>query len=284
MTLQIKEALENAIPENFVLEPEYTKYIWKGPKTIKEDGTFQQQEYRLVDCTEEQLVSFLKHANQMLENKDVKNPGRFKVRKEIFLQIHKCNAELFIREQVGRGITRFNFISIIREYLHNNQITLSDLKGSTLKDIIQNDLYEYSNVPVDVVMETCLDKSGVFNKQHLTTTFILKQGVWLTHEEYQEHINHIKGKNKKQVEEYLKLILGVNPKHNLRITSSGLSLSEMKEALAIKEMKYSMMSSEKLRILRDKLLFVLLKDVDDHINQWTILISNIEEVLSKRKQ
>jgi hypothetical protein len=284
MSLQMQEALEKVITSEFMVEPDFTKYLWKGPKTINPDGTVHQEEYKLIECTEAQLLGFLKHAVQMLENKDMKNPGRFKVRKEIFTQIHKCNAELFIREQINRSVTRFNFLSIIREYLHANNITQTDLKGLTLKDIIKNDLYEYADIPVDIVIEACLDKAGLFNKQHLTTTFVLKQGVWLTHEEYQEHIDSIKGKAKKQVEEYLKLTLGVNPKHNLRITSSGLTLAEMKEALAVKEVKYSAMGGEKLRILRDKLLFALLKDVDDHINQWNNLIANIEEVLNYKRQ
>ena len=273
---KLTTAIENAA---FVPAPEIMNYIWKGPKIIQNDGTIKQEQYKLIDCSKEQLVGFLNHCYEMLYNKDNKNPGRIKVKTEVYQQIFKCNAELFVRAQIANGITRFNFLAIIRRHLNDNSLSINDLKGLTLKDIISNELYEYGDIPVEVVMDSCLDKSGLFSRQHITTTFILKQGLWLTNEQYKEHEAYIKNKTKKDIEEYFKKVLGVNKKHNLKIVSTGLNLAEMKEALSIKDVKYSLMGTEKLKILRDKLLFVLLKDIDNHIEQWQNLIGKIQAII-----
>lgn len=272
----LSEAIEKA---DYKPIPDLVNYVWKGPKTIAADGTIEQEQYKLIDCSKEQLVGFLNHCYEMLYNKDNKNPGRMKVKTEVYQQIFKCNAELFIRDQVSNGTTRFNLFAIIRAYLEENNINLNDIKGYTLKDIIKNELYEFKDIPVETVMDACLDKCGLFSRQHITTTFILKQGLWLTNEEYKEHESQIKGVAKKDVEEYFKKILNVNKKHNLKIISSGLSLADMREALAIKDVKYSLMGVEKLRILRDRLLFVLLRDVDNHIEQWQNLMLKIQAVI-----
>lgn len=278
---ELQDALTDAITKaDYKPTPEIMNYVWKGPKVIQTDGTILQSQYKLTDCTKEQLQGFLNHCYEMLYNKDNKNPGRIKVKTEVYQQIFKCNAELFIREQISNGTTRFNLFGIIRQYLEENNINLNDIKGFTLKDIINNELYEFKDIPVEIVMDGCLDKCGLFSRQHITTTFILKQGLWLTNDEYKEHESEIKGKLKKDIEEYFKKVLNANKKHNLKIISSGLSLSDMREALSIKDAKYSLMGTEKLRILRDRLLFVLLRDVDNHIDQWQNLIQKIEFVMN----
>jgi hypothetical protein len=272
----LSDAIEKA---DYKPIPEIMNYVWKGPKVITADGTIEQEQHKLIDCSKEQLTGFLNHCYEMLYNKDNKNPGRMKVKTEVYQQIFKCNAELFIREQISNGTTRFNLFAIIRAYLEENNINLNDIKGYTLKDIIKNELYEFKDIPVEIVMDACLDKCGLFNRQHITTTFILKQGLWLTNNEYKEHETQIKGVAKKDVEEYFKKILNVNKKHNLKIISSGLSLEDMREALTIKDVKYSLMGNEKLRILRDRLLFVLLRDIDNHIEQWQNLMLKIQAVM-----
>jgi len=277
---KLAEALSEAIEKSeFVPAPEIMNYIWKGPKMIQSDGTIKQDQFKLIDCSKEQLQGFLNHCYEMLYNKDNKNPGRIKVKTEVYQQIFKCNAELFIREQISNGTTRFNFLAIVRKYLNENSISMNDLKGLTLQNIIKNELYEFKDIPVEAVMDTCLDKGGLFSRQHITTTFILKQGLWLTNDEYKEHETNIKGKQKKDVEEYFKKVLNVNKKHNLKIISSGLSLVDMKEALSIKDVKYSLMGTEKLKILRDRLLFILLRDIDNHIEQWQNLSTKIRIII-----
>lgn len=277
----LKEVLASAIENSqFTPEPEINSYIWKGPKVIDSEGNIHQEQIRLIDCSKEKLQEYLEHCKEMLNNRDNKNPGRYKVKDEVYQQINKCNAELFIREQIDKTVTRFNFLTMLRKYFSDSNISINDIKNLVLNDIVSGELSEYSNIPADVIMDTCLDKAGIFNKQHLTTTFILKQGLWLTPAEYKEHELFIKNKSKKDVEEYFKKILNINKKHNLRISSAGLTLAEMKEALGIRNTKYSLMGTDKLRILRDKLLFVLLKDIDNHIEQWQNLMYKIQLVLS----
>lgn len=276
---QIAEKL-NSVSSKALVEEHALNFIWKGPKKILEDGTIEQTQKILKNCSLEELTGFKNHCEQMLYNNDSKNPGRFNVKREINEQIIKCNAELFLRERLGANTSRFMLLDQIRKLLMDNDIKMVDLEGYTLKDIISTPLEDYAFVPVSVVIDACLDRSGLFSRKHLTTTFILKQGLWLTAEEYAEHEEHLRNKSKKEKEEYFKKILNVNKKHSLRINSSGLSLTQMKEALAIRDMKYTQMSTEKLRLLRDYFLFLLIKDVDNHIKQWTDILSKIELVIN----
>ena len=262
-----------------VISENIKNYIWKGPKKILPDGTIEQTQKKLIDCTTEELQNYLSHCNDMLHNNDIRNPGRYHVKKEVYEQIIKCNAELFLREQVSNGVSRFILLNEIRNLLVASNVSINELDGYTLQDIIVDLKKEYHNIPISIVIDSCLDKAGLFTKKHLTITFILKQGLWLSPEEFVEHEDEIKGKSKIEKEEYFKKVLNVNKKHTLKINSSGLSLAQLKEALNIKDAKYSQMSTEKLNLLRNYLLFVLLKDIDNHIDQWLQISKKIQAMI-----
>lgn len=277
---EIGNKLEEAINKSgFKVEDQAINFLWKGPKQILPDGTIVQTQKRLGECSIEELQGFLKHCDEMLNNTDNKNPGRYKVKQEIHDQIIKCNAELFIREQINNGASRFVLLDSIRQLLMTNNIKMNELDGYTLADIISTPLGDFSTIPVSTLIDACLDKIGLFSKKHLTTTFILKQGLWLTEEEYAKHEPNLKSLSRKEKEEYFKRLLNINNKHELKINSSGLTLHQLTEALAIRDAKYSQMGSEKLILLRNYLLFVLLKDVDNHIKQWLNITEKILKVL-----
>lgn len=265
--------------ESLVTEDVINSYIWKGPKKISTDGTIEQTQKRLVDCSEKELSEYWEHCNRMLYNTDTKTPGRYVVKKDIYDQIVKCNAELFIRESIQKGTSRFTLLNLIRNQAMSKELHVNDLGQVQLKTIFPDVKIDYADIPIPIIIESCLDKSGLFTKKHLTISFILKQGLWLTPEELKEHESEIKNKSKTEKEDYFKKILNVNKKHILKINSSGLNLAALKEALSIKDTKYSQMSIEKLTLLRNYLLLVLLEDVENHIHQWKQMIKKIEQVM-----
>ena len=67
-------------------------------------------------------------------------------------------------------------------FLDNNKGI--DTKETFISEALVGDCpAEFARLPIDVVLEGCLDKLGKFNKQHITLTFILKQGLWFTQQE-----------------------------------------------------------------------------------------------------
>ena len=69
----VKEKLEEALAAK---DNNIKSFIWKGAKE-EFGGEKVQSEYRLVDCTEEQLRSFYQHCKSMLYNTDKAHPGRY---------------------------------------------------------------------------------------------------------------------------------------------------------------------------------------------------------------
>ena len=67
-------------------------YVWKGPKINDV-----QEEIKLIDADFYQLQKFYNHCNEMLYNKDSKNPGRITLIGIVQDQIQRCRAELLIR-------------------------------------------------------------------------------------------------------------------------------------------------------------------------------------------
>ena len=55
-----------------------------------------------------------------------------------------------------------------------------------LKVMFSNLPDAFEDLPIDLVLDASLDRLGAFNKKHITRTFILKQGVWLTPTEIKE--------------------------------------------------------------------------------------------------
>ena len=74
-----------------------------------------------MDCTPEELRSFYKHCESMLNSTDRKNPGRNVVYNQIQNQKDRCTTELFLRWlNSERNISKYAFLNSIREFLENN--------------------------------------------------------------------------------------------------------------------------------------------------------------------
>ena len=88
----MKEAFNEAIKDKNL-----KSYVWKGKKYLTESGNYEQESYRMIDMTEEQLRQAYEHCKTMLYNNDINNPGRYKLLEIIQKQNDKCGAELFLR-------------------------------------------------------------------------------------------------------------------------------------------------------------------------------------------
>lgn len=268
----IRKRLEEAFDKK---NNDLNNYIWKGEK-IRNGDNVEQKKIRLVDCSIDQLEKYYQYCDKMLNNTNKKTPGR-KVLLEILKdQSNRCNAELFLRWLFRENqISKYSFLNIIRTFLENNPNL--DRKTLVLDNIVGKCPYEYKDIPIDIVMDGCMDTLGLYKRKYITTAFLLRQGVWPSSSERKEFSTN--GKiNTEKILEYLE----VNPKHKLRINSKGLSLEQMKAVTTLKTKKYSEMSTLQLETLRNRIFIALEREINYHIHQWENLQYQITRVLESK--
>lgn len=254
-------------------------FIWKGRKKTDENGTYVQSEQRMVDMTEEDLQVAYSHCKTMLFNSDKNDPGRHLVLELISDQRDRCGAELFLRYiEQGKSISRITLISILNEFLSKNKEVLKDIRP-TLNLAFDNLPDEFTNIPLDLILDGCLDMLGAFSKKHITRAFILRQGVWLTPQEAKDLTEtdpYGKPLNKIDV---IRNRLNVKDVEKLSINSKGLSFTELRAMMTLRpNKKYRDLTTVQLETLRNRLLFVLEENVKNHILSWEDRMAQIEKV------
>ena len=270
----IKEKLAAAIAKK---NNDINTFVWKGRK-VEVNGQLVQDEKKLVDCSEDELRTFYKHCDSMLYNTSKECPGRYVLLDIIEDQRVRCNAELFLRwlEQ-EKSTPRFTFLSSLRVFLDNN-------KGIDTKNVFISEALvggcpaEFARLPIDIVLEGCLDKLGKFNKQHITLTFILKQGLWFTQQESKDLTEKIPSGEFREKAEVAKERLGLKSSVNLYMTPKGLSFAQLRAMVNLKSKKYSELTTPQLETLRNRILFSLEDEVKFHIGQWETRKNQIKMV------
>ncbi len=272
MNTLLGERLEAAMSKN-----ELNSFVWKGNKTIDENGKYKQSEKRLIDMSEKELQIAYEHCKTMLFNNDIKNPGRYAVLKLISDQRSRCGAELFLRYvEVNNNLTRFSLLGAINEFIDKNKEPLKGTKPliGTIFSKIPN---EFENVPLDLIIDGCLDRLGIFNKKHITRSFILRQGVWLTAAESADLLENADVKSDRI--SIIRERLNLKEIERLYINASGLNFAQMRAMITLKpNKKYLDFTTLQLETLRNRVLFSLEEDVKKHITAWESRMFQIEKV------
>ena len=272
----IRERLEEAMASKKI---DVKNFIWKGEK--KEiNGVMTQEEIRLIDADEKQLNKFYNHCMSMLYNQDKQNPGRYLLLDIIKDQIARCNCELFLRwlEQ-EKGKPRFTFLSDVRTILDNNKENIPDTTNIPISTIVGGCPDEFKEIPISLIIDGCIDRLGYFNKQHITLSFILKQGLWFTQQELKDLTEKNEDGTTKDRVEVVKERLGLTkPGINLYITPKGLNFAQLKAMISLRSKKYSELTTDQLKTLRNIILFALNDQLRFHINHWESTISQLQEV------
>lgn len=255
-------------------------FVWKGEK--KRIGTVVEQEcVKLVEASKEQLINFKNHCITMLTNVDKKHPGRYVLMEDIKDQMNRCGVELFLRSQEGLKVSRYAIINSIKKSKSDNSISDDVFEKMSLSNLVQVSS-EYYDLPIDLVVDGCLDKLGKFSRDHITLTFLLKQGIWFSKEEGEEIANVMKEQRERGFEpsreEVVREMLKIPETCKIVFTPSGMTLAAMRAMLTLKSKKYSELTTEQLRILRERILFSHQDDVAFHIKQWETRIEQINKV------
>lgn len=284
MNNTLGDALQKALTAK---KNDYSNFIWKGRKR-KEGDKYVQDSEKISEMTPERLKECWKHCEKMLRNNDPKNLGRYNVLDEVISQINKCNTELLLRyfentyqkRENDVSTKRFSLMISLRQLMSNNS-EISDWSVVPFSKISENLPDEFKDISVADVLDACTDSLGVFDKQHLTMTFITKMGLWFSKAEE----NELKGTTNSNIERLktAKERLYLPAKLVLRFSEKGLSFHEMRAMLTLpKKQKYSDMTTEQLLTLRNKVLLRLSKEIDGHIFSWKKLQKQIE-IVAKSK-
>ena len=280
------EKLTQAINEH---ENNVENFIWKGPKK-EVNGVRVQEEVRLMDATPEQLNKFYAHCMSMLYSNDKKNPGRTILLDMIKRQRQKCNAELYLRwlenkyqtniPDVRKPYPRFLYNSDIREALEANKDSIPNEEYANTPITVLTDgvPMEFRDVTIHDVLLGAVGVLGLFDRSHISLSFITKMGVWLTDKEMNELLERDKdGKARNRIDVIKERF---NPRKDIKLypNENGLSYTELRAMLNLKTKKYSDLTTDQLLVLRDKVLFRFEDEVRFHISQWEDIINKIERV------
>lgn len=279
----LKEKLTEAINAK---NNDVKSFVWKLAR--KADGT--QEEIRLVDATPEQLQQFLNHCNSMLYSTDRLNPGRYVLLDIIREQRDKCNVELYLRKLKegaftnGESYPRHLYCQDILSCINKNKehFPQNKLKEISITSITGGVPSEFSRISIDSVINGCLDTLGIFDNKHITFSFILNLGIYLTPEEMKEFNEKDKDGNPRSKLEIIKERLNIKPSVRLIVKPTGLNYTELRAMLNLRSNKYSKLTTDQLIVLRNKVLFRLEQEVNSHIEQWEDRIRQIKLTAQSR--
>lgn len=263
------------------------EFVWKLAR--KSDGT--QEEIRLIDASPEQLKTFYKHCQSMLYSTDKLNPGRYVLLDIIGEQRRKCNVELFLRKLEsgsicadGKPYPRHLYIQDLRNYMNANKkdFPSSELKNISIAACTGGLPREFERISIEEVLDGGLDMLGWFDNKHITFSFILNLGVYLTPDEMKEFDEKDKDGNTRSKLEVIKERLNIKPTVRLTVKPAGLNFSELRAMVNLRPKKYSELTTDQLTVLRNKVLFKLENEVQFHIEQWEERIRQLKLVAESR--
>ena len=254
-------------------ENDINRWVWK-----MSNGN----EVRMLDLTPEQIQHNYTHVLEMLNNKDPYHPGVQRKRDQVRRMWDCANTELLLRHILyDYNIEGLRTNKDLLDYISAHKQT-NGLKNSDYVTSIFNGLNDcYKKITIDDLLSACLDSLPAFNKRLISDKFILSLGIWFTEQEKKdltEYTSDGKYRNRKDV---IKERLLLNPNVEIRFNSKGLTYSEFRSLLRIEgHPKFSTMTTDVLKLLRDKVLLLLDQDLEYHIQKWSILKEKLQIVAS----
>lgn len=237
----------------------------------------------LCEATQEELTKWKEFCNSMLYSTDNKQLGKENIYKQIEEQKNLCNAELFVRYLVSNEnlkLSKFSLGNIFINFIANN-LHIEDIENQPISIMLDNLDPIFSTVTIKNGRNACLNQLGTF-KKYFTNKFIYNSGIWINSKDTKQ-LNLPKQASTKEKLQALKQLCNIDSSVMLKFNQNGLSLTEFKTAINIRNKNYSALSTNELVLLRDKLLnnyqLVLLKQ----INMWKTRLNNINSFLNENQ-
>ena len=267
-------------------------FVWKGPK---EDfgGQKIQREVRLVDATDDQLRGFYKHCMSMLYSTNPVNPGRFTLINKIQEDRENCNTELYLRylennyhtETDRAKYPRFQYLQDMKKWLSRNttEVPPANYYDIPITAIVGNVPEEFSRLSIGMVIDGCLDQLDRIVKKPITLNFILNLGVWFTPDELVDlsEKDPETGKMRDRRDVVIER-LGLKNNAKIKIDPKGLTYSELRSMLRLKNSRFSELTTDQLLVLRNKVLFILEQEIATHAELWIEKLKQLTKVAEMR--
>ena len=151
---------------------------------------------------------------------------------------------------------------------HNKYFPSNELKHISIAACTGGLPREFERISIEEVLDGGLDQLGYFDNKHITFSFILNMGVYLTPSEMKEFDEKDKDGNTRSKLEVIKERLNIKNTVRLTVKPAGLSFNELRAMVNLKPKKYSELTTDQLIVLRNKVLFKLENEVMFHIEQW----------------
>lgn len=250
-------------------ENDINRWVWKTS-----NGT----EVRMMDLTPEAIRHDYAHILDMLNNKDPYHPGVQRKREQVRRMWDCANTELLLRHILyDHNIEGLRTNKDLLDYISTHKQT-NGIKNTDSVTTLFNGLDDvYKKITVDDLLSACLDSLPAFNKRLMSDKFILSLGIWLTEQEKKDLTDYTSDGRFRNRKDVIKERLLLNPNVEIRFNSKGLSYSEFRSLLRIEiRPKFSAMTTDVLKLLRDKVLLLLDQDLEYHIQKWEMLKSKLE--------
>lgn len=241
-------------------------------------------ETRMLDLNPEQLQHAYSHTLAMLYNKDPYHPGVQRKREQVRRMWDCANTELLLRHILyDHNIEGLRTNKDLLDYISAHK-QMSGLKNSDCVTAIFNGLDEcYTRITIDDLLSACLDSLPAFNKKLISDKFILSLGIWLTEQEKKDLTDYTSTGQYRNRKDVIKERLLLNPNVDIRFNSKGLTYSEFRSLLRVEgRPKFSTMTTDVLKLLRDKVLLLLDQDLEYHIQKWSMLKEKLEIVADQK--
>lgn len=268
---ELKTALEKALND---AKNDINLFVWK---------TSNGKQIRLMDMSQFELQKAYNHANDMLYNKSKYTPGKVVLRDSLGSLGIACITELFVRYilhecDIESIKSRQDLLVLINKVKRENNVKNED----SIDVIFSNIGDEYSKIKVRDLIDACLNNLGAFNNKLLTSNFLLAQGVWFTKEEMEELTEFNPDGTRRSYFEVMKERLFMKDV-SLRRDSKGFSYAEFRALLMLENNnKIVDLPTTALKLLKDKVLFMLENELSYHIEKWTEIVSQIEKVANHK--
>lgn len=234
---------------------------------------------RFIDMSYDELQIAYNHTLDMLYRKSQPKYGKIEVRKNIQKMYTSCNSELllrYIQHDLAIDIfkTNKNVLDYINKFKEANHLTNSALITEMFSMIPK----EYETLTIGDLLNAALDICEPINRKLISNKFIMSLNIWLTEDDKRELTEFDSEGNLRPWIQVMKERLFID-KGYFKIDPTGLNYSELRSLLNLQPSTHvSIIPTNTLILLRDKILLLLDNDLEYHIKKWTSLKSKIEQV------
>lgn len=282
--MTIAEKLAEALRKK---ENDINSFEW-----MEKDGKTKKY-YKMIDASPEQIQKWADTCKSLLYSTDKKHLGRAVLLENYKKSLDACRVELFLRylentyDRSDRNIyPRHLLLKNITEVFETEKYrNMDDRDELDISTIAKNFPLEFSDLKVGDVKKGCLDALGIFDSSKINYRFLARCGVCFETKDFLE-LKELDDKGERRP--YLQVMkerLNIAPDVIFNINEeTGLSYTELKTALSIKpRTRYSSLSTEQLELLRNKLIFVLINEIDAQVKNWRKLQIQLELVANHKE-